>query len=79
MDSRGGPSYPTNKSKLDTKSEKYYVNLKLRRNPTSEKFDMYEFRMALCNNGDPEEFLLFQRNYKMALDASGTLTADLKI
>ena len=35
--------------------------------------------MALFENGDPEEFLLFVRNFQMTLKASGTLTASAKI
>ena len=41
--------------------------------------DLYEFKMALFENGDPEEFLLFVRNFQMTLKASGTLTASAKI
>ena len=33
---------------------------------------MYEFKMALFDNGKPEEFLLFMRN----LNASGMLTVN---
>ena len=39
------------------------------------KSDMYGFKIALVDNGEPEEFLLFQQNYKMMLGASGTLTS----
>ena len=48
-----------NKSKNDTKVEKYCVEIKLRRDPTSEKSDLYEFKMDLFDNGDLEEFLFF--------------------
>ena len=75
----GPPHIPLIKSNLDMKLEKYYVRIKLRRFPTSQKSDMYEFRISLFENGEPEQFLLFQKKYKMMLDASGTLIADVKI
>ena len=34
---------------------------KLNRNPTSEKSYIYEFKMALFDNVDPEEFLWFMK------------------
>ena len=34
--------------------------------------------MTLFDNGDPEEFLLVVRNFKMTLEASGTLTSNKK-
>ena len=40
---------------------------------TSQKSDLYEFKMALFDNSEPEEFLLFISNFNMNLDASGTL------
>ena len=42
------------------------------------KSDLYEFKMCLFNNGKPEEFLLFVRNFNMTLVASGTLEAGAK-
>ena len=35
--------------------------------------------MALFDNVNPEEFLLFVRNFKMALEALGTLAASAKL
>ena len=40
----------------------------------SEKYDKYELKMTLFDNGILEEFLLFQRNYKPTLEFTGTLT-----
>ena len=39
---------------------------------------MCEFKMDFFDNGDPEEFILFQQNYKKSLDTSGTMTAKAK-
>ena len=50
-----------------------FVKLKFCRNPTSEKFDLYEFKMALFENGNSEEFLLFICNFSMTLEAPGIL------
>ena len=38
----------------------------------------YEFKKALFDNGDPEDFICFQQNYKMTLEESGTLTPSEK-
>ena len=47
--------------------------------PMSEKFDLYDFKMSLFENGNPEEFLLFVCNFQMTLKASVTLTASADI
>ena len=53
--------------------------IKLCRDPTSEKSDLYEFKVALFDNGEPQEFLFFVRNLQIMLEASGTLAANAKI
>ena len=45
----------------------------------SEKLDLYEFKMALFDNGNPEEFLFFVWNFQITLEASGVLSAISKI
>ena len=40
---------------------------------------MYEFKMALFDNADLEEFLLFQWNCQFTIKASGIITAGEKI
>ena len=61
------------KSNNNEKLVKYCVKIKLRRYPTSHKLDLSEFKMALFDNGDLEEFLLVIRNLNMNLEAPGTL------
>ena len=61
------------KSKNNDKSDKYFVKLKLHKYPTSSSSYLYEFKVDLFDNGDPEEFLLFVWNFNMTLVASGTL------
>ena len=51
----------------------------MRTDPTSEKLDQFEFKMALFDNGKPEEFLLFIKNFNMTLEASGMLNSGAKI
>ena len=51
----------------------------MRRDPTSEKSDLYRLKMTLFDNGDPEEFLLFIKNFNMTIEASGMLVARVKI
>ena len=48
--------------------DKDFMKLKLRRDQTSEISDLYEFKMTLFENGDPEEFVLFIHNFNMTLD-----------
>ena len=70
------------KNKNEKKLNKDSVKIKLRRDPTSENSDIYELKMALFYCGKPEEFLffvLFVRNFKMNLKASGTIAADANI
>ena len=48
------------------------------RDPRSENLDLYEFKMALFDNGKPEEFLLFIRNFNMTLEATVMLETYVK-
>ena len=50
------PTTPLIKNKHRNNSDKDFVKLKLCRDPTSEKSYLYEFKMALFNNGDTEDF-----------------------
>ena len=43
------------KGKHNDKSEKDFVTMKLRRDPTSENSDLYEFKMSLFYNGYQED------------------------
>ena len=67
------PLTPLIKSKHGSTSEKDFVKLKLRRDTTSYKLDLYELKMALSANGKPEEFLLFFCNFNITIVASGML------
>ena len=65
--------------KYDGKSDKYFVKLKLRRDPTSSTSDLYEFKMFLFENGELEDFLLFVHNFNIILAASGMLEVGVKV
>ena len=67
------------KSKNDEKLDKYSVKIKLSRDPTSEKLEIYEFKMAFFDNRQPGYFLLFIRNFNRTLKASGTLKYGTKV
>ena len=45
---------PLIKGTYDGKSDNYFVKLKFRRYPTSSTSDLFGFRMALFDNGEPE-------------------------
>ena len=55
------------KSKNDEILDIGYVEIKLHRDPTSRKLVLYELKTALFDNGKPEEFLLFIRNFNVTL------------
>ena len=49
------PPTPLTKIQHDDKSEKDFVKMTLRRDPTSENSDPYELKMALFYNGYRED------------------------
>ena len=60
-----GPALiPLIKIKNDSKQDKCCVKMKFRKDATAEKSDIYEFKMALFDNGDLEEFLFFYGTFK---------------
>ena len=63
------PLIPLIKVKNDDKPDKYFVEIKLRRDPVSEKSNPYEFKIAMFDNGEPEKFLFFVCNFNMTLKA----------
>ena len=67
------------KNKQKDTSDKYFIKLDIRRDSISSSLVFYEFKMALFSYGKTEEFLLFVRNFKMTIAASGTLTSVTKI
>ena len=73
------PLTPLIKIKHGNNSYKDLVKLKLCRDPTSEKSDLYELNTALSEYGEPEEFQLFVWNFNMTLAASGKLEMDAKV
>ena len=73
------PLIPLIKSKNNDKLDKYCVKIKLCRDLTSEKLDIYVFYMTFFDNGEPEELLLFIINFQITLEASWTITDDAKI
>ena len=50
------PPIPLPQETKNDKSDKDFVKLKLCRDPTSSTLDLYEFKMSLFDNGDPEDF-----------------------
>ena len=52
------------------KSDKYFIELKLCKDPISSTLDLYDFKMSLFDHGEPEEFLLFIHNFNMTLAAT---------
>ena len=67
------------KSKKNAKPDKDDVKIKLRRDSMSEKPDLYEFKMALFDNGELEKFFLFIWNFQMTLEVLVTLADSEKI
>ena len=73
------PPIPLIKETYNGKSDKDFVKLKLRRDPTSSTSDLYAFKISLFDHVDPEEFLLFIRNFNITLSETGTLDIDTNI
>ena len=51
----------------------------MRRDPTSENSDLYEYKISLFGKIYLEEFLFFIPNFNITLETSGTLKAGEKI
>ena len=66
-------------SKSNEKLDKDCVKIKLRRYPTSQNSDLCQFKVALFDNDNPEEFLFFISNINITIEASGTLVAVVNI
>ena len=47
--------------------------------PTLENSYLYEFKMAMFDNGEPEQFLLFIRNFNLTLQVSGIIVSGANI
>ena len=73
------PPTPLIESKHNVNSDKYFIKLKLCRYPTSATSGLYEFNMALFDNGESEEFLLLVRDFIITLAMSGKLEMGAKI
>ena len=69
------PPIPLIQETHNSKSDNNFVKLKLCRDPTSYTSELYEFKMSLFENGNPEEFLLLVRKFNMTLADSGVLEA----
>ena len=67
------PPTPLIKVNHNDKSYKDLVKIILRRDPMLAKSDLYELKMALFDNGELEEFLLFVWIFNKNLLAQGTL------
>ena len=69
---------PLIKSKNNEKYGRDSVNIKLCKDPRSEKLYLYELKIALFDNVNPGEFLLFIWNLNMTLEASESVKAGAK-
>ena len=67
------------KGKYDGKSDKDFVKMRLCRDTMESTSDLYDINMYLFDNVQPEEFLLFLRNFNMTLAASGTPETDVNV
>ena len=46
----------------------------MRKNLASAAYKNYEFKMAVFKNGQPEELIRLLKNFKKAIDRTGTTT-----
>ena len=73
------PPIPLKKGKNDTKSYKYCVRIKLRRYSTPKRSDLYDFKMALFENDEPEIICCLYGTFQMTLKESRTLATGANI
>ena len=64
---------------MENKSENGFIMIQLFMNPVSTLSIMYEFKIVIFGNGEPEYFLLLQQNFHLDLNASVTITVSVKI
>ena len=73
------PTIPLVKETSTGKADGDNIKLKLRRYTMSSMPDIYDFIISLFDHVEPEEFLLFVRNFQMTLAATGTLEPAAKV
>ena len=73
------PPIPLIKSKNSKQPDKCCVKIKLCRDITSQNLGLYELIMAFFDNGDLEEFLLFNSDFNMTLEVAGTLLSGVTV
>ena len=55
------------------------INIKMRQYPLSYTSKTYEIKTATFENDKPEEFLTLMKNFKTAIDKTGTASAPRRI
>ena len=50
------------------------IKVKMRHNPAPAGYETYEFKMAIFNNGSPEELLWFLEKVNKSIKVTGTMT-----
>ena len=73
------PLIPLVKETYNSKSDEYFIKLKISSDPTSSTSDLCEFKMCLFDYCEPKEFLLFIRDFNKTLTPTGTQDMDAKI
>ena len=68
---------PISLIKVKYDGKQIFCKLKLHRDPTSSIPDLYELKISLFDNGDPQEFL-FVHNFNLTQAVSGTLETGAK-
>ena len=55
------------------------TKINMRQNPSNAEWEMYELKIIIFEHGQPEEFLQLVKNFKRAVDGTGTKMAAGKI
>ena len=66
------PPIPLIKVDLEEERASNIIKVKMRRNPALAASETYELKMATFENGQPEEFLALLKNFKIAINGTGT-------
>ena len=73
------PWIPIIKEMFNDNSDEYFVEIKFCRYTTFSTLELFDFILSLFDHGNPEEFILFVRNFNMILSETGMLEMDAKI
>ena len=65
---------PLIKAELEELHATHIIKVNIRRNPSQATSETYNMNISTFDDGQPEEFLVLLRKFKIAIDGIGTTT-----